>query len=67
MLFEKHIILHILIGILAGAPQASKLYLGCQNATKTSFLCGFSYFLIGLGGGMIMQEPRTPENPHING
>ena len=33
-----------------------------------SNFCGFSYFPIGLGGGfMTMQEPRTPENPHING
>ena len=30
--------------------------------------CGFSYFpMVWVGAFMIMQDPRTPYNPHING
>ena len=33
-----------------------------------SIFCGYhTSLLVWVGDFMIMQEPRTPENPHING
>ena len=56
-----------------GFEKLTESVLGKRGSSGKAFcygsiFCGFSYFPIGLGGDfMTMQEPRTPENPHING
>ena len=56
-----------------GFEKLTESVLGKRGSSGKAFcygsiFCGFSYFPIGFGGDfMTMQEPRTPENPHING
>ena len=56
-----------------GFEKLTESVLGKRGSSGKAFcygsiFCGFSYFPIGLCGAfMIMQEPRTPYNPHING
>ena len=57
----------------SGFEKLTGAVLGKRGSSGKAFcygsvFYGFSYFPIGLGGDfMTMQEPRTPENPHING
>ena len=56
-----------------GFEKLTESVLGKRGSSSKAFcygsiFCGFSYFpLVWVGDFMIMQEPRTPENPHING
>ena len=56
-----------------GFEKLTESVLGkCGSSGKAfcygSIFCGYhTSLLVWVGDFMIMQEPRTPENPHING
>ena len=56
-----------------GFEKLTESVLGKRGSSGKAFcygsiFCGFQTSpLVWVGDFMIMQEPRTPENPHING
>jgi len=56
-----------------GFKKLTESVLGKRGSSGKAFcygciFCGFHTSpLVWVGDFMIMQEPRTPENPHING
>ena len=56
-----------------GFEKLTESVLGKRGSSGKAFcygsiFCGYhTSLLVWVGDFMIMQEPRTPENPHING
>ena len=56
-----------------GFEKLTESILGKRRSSGKAFcygsiFCGYhTSLLVWVGDFMIMQEPRTPENPHING